>query len=135
MKPFFGVGMGMIAGAVLGAAAVTALQAQTKGPVYLVSEITVSNPEAYAKEYAPKVQATIKAAGGRVIALGGSGGAQAGTVTGLQGDPPQRVAIQQWESADALKAWWNSADYKAARAIGDKYAKFRIFTVDGVQLK
>ncbi|HEY3656381.1 MAG TPA: DUF1330 domain-containing protein [Steroidobacteraceae bacterium] len=127
--------MGMIAGTFIGAAAVTALHAQTKSPVYLVSEITVTNADAYGKEYSPKVQPTIKAHGGRIIALGGTGGGGAGTVTSLQGDPPPRVAIQQWESMEALQKWWDSADYKAARAIGDKYAKFRIYTVTGANLQ
>jgi uncharacterized protein (DUF1330 family) len=119
---------------VLGAAAVTALHAQSKPPVYLVSEIDVTNPQAYGKEYSPKVQASVKAGGGRIIALGGGGGGGAHGLTTLQGSGPKRVAIQEWPSMDALNAWWNGADYKAARKIGDKYAKFRIYVVDGANL-
>jgi hypothetical protein len=52
----------MIAGAALGGAATQGLHAQAKPPVYLVTEIDVTNPDAYAKEFAPKAQATIKAA-------------------------------------------------------------------------
>jgi hypothetical protein len=62
MKQYFGLGLAMLAGAALGAGAVSALHAQGKAPVYLVTEIDVSNPEAYGKEFAPKAQATIKAA-------------------------------------------------------------------------
>jgi len=50
----------MIAGAALGGAAIQGLNAQAKPPVYLVTEIDVTNPDAYAKEFAPKAQATIK---------------------------------------------------------------------------
>jgi hypothetical protein len=60
MKQYGGVALGMVAGIVLGAAAVTGLNAQVKAPsVYLVTEIDVTNPEAYGKEFAPKAQATI----------------------------------------------------------------------------
>jgi uncharacterized protein (DUF1330 family) len=101
----------MIAGAALGSAAIQALHAQAKPPVYLVTEIDVTNPDAYAKEFAPKAQATIKAAGGRFIAIGGVAGVGAKPVTALQGTPPKRFTIQAWDSYDALKAWFNGADY------------------------
>ena len=66
MKQYLGVALGMVAGSVLGAAAVTGLNAQVKAPaVYLVTEIDVTNPDAYGKEFAPKAQATIRAAGGQ----------------------------------------------------------------------
>jgi len=71
MKTRYTVALSMIAGAALGSAAIQALHAQAKPPVYLVTEIDVTNPDAYAKEFAPKAQATIKAAGGRFIVIGG----------------------------------------------------------------
>ena len=66
----------MLAGTLIGAAGVSVLHAQAKPPVYLVTEIDVTNPDAYGKEFAPKAQATIKAAGGRQIAIGGAVRAQ-----------------------------------------------------------
>ena len=89
----------------------SALHAQGKAPVYLVTEIDVTNPDAYGKEFAPKAQATIKAAGGKQIAIGGAG---AKGVTAIVGTAPKRVVIQQRESLDALKAWHSGADYRAA---------------------
>jgi len=41
----------MLAGAAIGAAAVNGLHAQAKSPLYVVSEIDVTNPDAYGKEY------------------------------------------------------------------------------------
>jgi hypothetical protein len=67
----------MLLGAALGAAAVTGLHAQAKPPVYLVSEIEVTNPAAYGAEFAPQAQAVINAAGCRLIAIGGVAGAGA----------------------------------------------------------
>jgi uncharacterized protein (DUF1330 family) len=131
MKTRCTVALSMLAGVALGAAAIQGLHAQAKPPVYLVTEIDVTNPEAYGKEFAPKAQATIKASGGRLIALGGAGGAGAKTITTLAGTPPKRLAIQQWDSLDQLKAWYNSADYQAALKIGEKYATFRRFAVEG----
>ncbi len=134
MNRSIALGMAMLGGAVIGATAVNGLHAQAKSHAYLVSEITVKDAQAYASEYAPKIRATIAKAGGHIIALGGGGGAQAGAVTALQGDAPQRVAIQEWDSMDALKAWWNSADRKAAMDIGNKYASFRVFAVEAAHL-
>ena len=70
MKQYLVLGVGLLAGTAIGAAAVTGLHAQAKPPVYLVTEIDVTNPEAYGKEFAPKAQATIKAAGGKFVVLG-----------------------------------------------------------------
>src|ERR1700680_4417837 len=77
-------GLAMLAGVAIGAFAVQGLHAQAKPPVYYVAEIDVTNPDAYAKEYAPKAQAIIKAAGGRQLAIGGAGGG-AGVVTAFDG--------------------------------------------------
>jgi uncharacterized protein (DUF1330 family) len=132
MKTYFGVGLGMLAGTVLGAAAVTGLNAQAKPPVYSITEIDVTNPEAFGKEFAPKAQASIKAAGGRQLAIGGVGGVGASPVTTLEGAPPKgRVVIQVWDSLDQLKAWYNGAAYAEARKIGDKYATFRRYAFEG----
>jgi len=131
MKQYVGVGLGLIAGTVIGAAAVSGLHAQGKPLVYAIAEIDVTNPEAFGKEYAPLAQAALKAAGSKTLAIGGAGGAGAKGVTLLEGTAPKRVVIQQWESIDALKAWFNSADYQAARKIGEKYATFRRYAVEG----
>jgi uncharacterized protein (DUF1330 family) len=37
-----------------------------------------------------------------------------------------------WDSLEQIQAWYNSPEYKEARKIGEKYAKFRSFAVDGV---
>ena len=115
----------------MGAAAVSALHAQAKPPIYLITEIDVSNPEAYGTEFAPKAQATIKAAGGRQVAIGGAAGAGAKAITPLEGTPPKRVVIQQWDSLEALNGWYHGAAYQEALKIGQKYATFRRFAVEG----
>ena len=118
--------LALLAGAAIGALAVQGLHAQTKAPVYVVTRTDITDLDAYQKEYVPVVQATIKAAGGRLVAAGQN-------IVVLEGPPPgTRVAINQFDSLEAVKAWRASADYKAARKIGDKYAKFRTFAIEGL---
>src|SRR5262245_987271 len=133
MRQYFGLGLAMLVGTARGAAAVTQLSAQPNPPVSLVSEIEVTNPAAYGAEFAPQAQAAIKAAGGRLIAIGGIAGAGAKPLIAITGTPPKRVAIQQWDSLEQLNAWFNSAEYQAALKIGEKYATFRRFAIEGIE--
>ena len=126
MKTQLSIALATLAGIGIGAASVQTLHAQANPPVYLVTEIDVTNVEAYTKEYAPKAQASIRAHGGKLLAAGQ-------TVTAIEGDPPKpRVAVQVWDSMEKIQAWRASAEYKEAREIGNKYAKFRTFTVEGL---
>jgi uncharacterized protein (DUF1330 family) len=126
MKANFKVAIALVAGAVIGGAAIQGLHAQAKPPVYTVSEIDVTNVAAYEKEFAPIAQASIRKSGGKILA-----GSQ--KVTSLEGTPPKsRVTIQVWDSLEQAQAWRNSADYKAARMVGDKYATYRAFAVEGM---
>jgi uncharacterized protein (DUF1330 family) len=121
----------MLAGVAIGAFAVQGLHAQAKPPIYYVSEIDVTNPDAYAKEFATQAQAMIKAAGGRFLAVGGST-ATGAQVVGFDGDPPKRVVVQVWDSMDKIQAWRADPKYQELRKIGDQYAKFRTFAVEGL---
>ena len=126
------IAVAVTAGVAIGALAVQGLHAQAKPPVYYVAEIDVTNPDAYAKEYAPKAQALIRAAGGRFLAIGGSA-ATTGTVTAFDGDAPKRVVVQVWDSMEKIQAWRANPEYVELRKVGEKYAKFRSFAVDGVK--
>ena len=126
MKTQYTVALAMLAGVGIGAAAVQGLHAQAKPPVYYVAEIDVTNIDAWAKDYAPRAQAVIKAAGGRVLAAGQK-------VTGLEGAPPKpRVAVIQWESAEQVQAWRNSEAFKELIPIREKLGTVRSFTVEGL---
>jgi uncharacterized protein (DUF1330 family) len=132
MKSNLKLALALAVGAVMGGTAIQALHAQTKTPVYLVTEIAVSNPDAYRKEYVPKAQAAVKAAGIREVALGGRGG-PGPQVTAVEGEPPPRVVIQVFDSLEHVKAFRSSAEYKASRAVGDKYGTFRSYAVDALK--
>ena len=130
MKTHYAIALAVVS-AIGGATAVQGLHAQGKSTVYAVVEIDVTNPEGFGKEFAPLSQASNKAAGGRVLAIGGAAGAGATPITTLEGTPPKRVVIQAWDSLDQLKSWFNSPAYQEARKVGNQYATFRRFAVEG----
>src|SRR6202048_5511046 len=126
MRTQYSVTLAMLAGFGLGAVAVQGLHAQAKPPVYQVVEIDMLDPEAYLKDYVPKAQAAIKAAGGKFLAAGGK-------TTTIEGEPPKsRIVIQQWESVEKIKAYRDSAAFKDLLPLRDKLAKFRSYAVEGV---
>jgi hypothetical protein len=49
MKTRYTVAVSMLAGVAVGALAIQGLHAQAKAPVYVIAEIDISNPDAYAK--------------------------------------------------------------------------------------
>lgn len=119
--------MAMIGSFALGAIAVQTLHAQAKPPAYGVAEVVVSNQEGYAKEFLPPIRKTIADAGGKFLAAGGK------TISSQGAPPAPRVVIVQWQSLDQEEAWWNSAATKDAFAIGEKFATFRNYVVEGVR--
>src|SRR6266513_5270992 len=54
MKTKFGLPLAIALGFVLGAVAIKDVHAQTKTPLYVVTEIDVKDLDSYLKEYAPK---------------------------------------------------------------------------------
>ena len=125
MKTRFTIAASMLAGAALGGAAIQALHAQAKPPVYMIAINEVSNQEGYAKEYVPPAQKSVKDHGGEYVA--------AGPGTQVVGNLPHGpVVILRWQSMEALQGWLKSPDFQAALKVGEKYAKFNIVAVSGV---
>jgi uncharacterized protein (DUF1330 family) len=130
MKPKFTLAVALVTGVAIGAGAVEVLHAQGKPPVYTIAQIQIKegDQDAYMKEYAPKAQAALKSiAGSQFIA--------SGTATKIEGEPPPpstRVTIRRYNSMEDAKAAFSSPEYMEARKIGDKYATFRVFAIEGV---
>lgn len=125
MKTYYAAIVSIVATIAVGGITTQILHAQTNPPVYFIAENEVTDPEKYKTEYLPLAVASIKAHGGRYLA--------AGTAISFAGDPPKsRVVIHIWDSMEQLQEWFNSADYQAARKIGEKYAKFRNYAIPGV---
>jgi uncharacterized protein (DUF1330 family) len=125
MKTQFTVAFAMLAGFGLGAVAVQGLQAQSKPPVYQITEIEPGNLDNYVKDYVPRAQAVIKAAGGRLLA--------GGNATTVEGAPPRpRVTLTAWDSMEKFQAYRNSKAFQELMPTRNNLAKFRSFTVEGV---
>lgn len=126
MKARFGMALSLVVGAALGAAAIQALHAQTRPPVYMIAINEVSDQERYAKEYVSPAQKSVKDHGGEYVA--------AGPGTQVAGNLPHGpVVILRWESMEALEGWRNSPEFQAALKIGEQYAKFNIVAVNGLK--
>jgi uncharacterized protein (DUF1330 family) len=125
MKTKYTLALAMLAGVGIGAAAVQALHAQTKPPAYAVVELEVQNPDEFKKQFLPLASKVFSEAGGKFLA-------RPGIATAIDGTAPNRVALIAFDSLDKAVATFGSAAYKDARKTGDKYAKFRIFAVEGL---
>lgn len=124
------IGFVMLACVALGAIGSDALLGQVKPPAYLIGQIDVRDPDGYAKEYLPKAREIIKAHGGRLIAAAGAA-ATGSQVVAVDGDAPKRVVIYMYPSLEALLAWRNDPAYVQVRRVGEKYAEYHTFAVEG----
>jgi uncharacterized protein (DUF1330 family) len=109
----------------LGAMVVQGLHAQAKPPAYLITEVTVKDQDAFMKEFAVPGMKPIQEAGGKFLARGSK-------PIAIMGEAPPRVTVIQFDSMEKLQAWWNSPAVKDLNAIGEKYATFRTYLVEGV---
>jgi len=126
MNRHIAIGFAMVAGAAVGAAAVQALHAQAKPPAFGIAEITIKDQDGYNKEYLPPITKAILDAGGKFLVRGGK------TISFEGTQPAPRVVVIQYDSLDKAQALYESAAFKDAVAIGDKYSTQRIFAVEGV---
>lgn len=126
MNAYIKVGLAVLVGFGLGATAMHRLDAQPRPPAYVISEINVTNPDAYAKEYVPLANKALAESGQKRLASGGK-------TIAISGAPPApRIVLSVFESMDKAQAAYSSPAYLEARKVGDKYGKLRIFAVEGV---
>ena len=120
------IGWGMLVSFGLGGGLVEVLHAQASPPAYVISEIDVTNPDAYAKEYVPLANKALADSGQKRLVSGGK------TVS-LAGAPPaSRIVVSMFDNLDNAKAAYSSPAYLEARKIGDQYGKLRIFAVEAL---
>jgi uncharacterized protein (DUF1330 family) len=129
MKIPYTLALSILAGAAVAAAAVHGLHAQVKTLIYLVEETDltdIKNLNEYDVVAGPKILASVRAFGGQMVAPP----QQAAPVEGEA--PKSRIKIFAWDNLEKMQAWRNSPEYKDARKIADKYAKYRSFTLVGL---
>jgi len=113
-------------GLLVGGGGVQLLQAQSKPPAYVVAEIAVKDKKGYDENYLNATAKDISNHGGTYVAGGYD------KTLSLVGDPPpNRVVILQFANMDAVKAWRDQGGLDMENTVGTKYAKFRVFAVEG----
>lgn len=91
--------------------------------VYLVSNVEVFDPEQF-RNYQKPGGAAVRQYGGKFLAEGAAPEV-------LEGDwSPKRMAIVEFPSADAARAFYHSPEYQAARQHRLPAANFGIVLVD-----
>jgi uncharacterized protein (DUF1330 family) len=128
MQTKYSVACAVLAGVVMGALAVTSLQAHAPEartrPAFYIAELEISDPEGF-RPYEAHVVGTVEAFGGHVLA-------RAGTIAPLEGQAPKgRVVIIAFESMEKAHAWYDSSAYQALKAIRHKAAQSRTYIVEG----
>jgi len=120
------IALSVIAGVALGAALVEGLHAQAKPQAYVVGEINITDPDGFAKNFSPLARkALAEAPGYRALVLGGK-------TIAIEGPAPKtRVIINVFDNLDAAVQAYNSPEFKAAKEIGNRYATFRTYAVEG----
>src|SRR6266702_4462630 len=93
MNARYKIVLAIVAGAVLGAAAVQGLHAQAKPKAFVITETEVLDAAALAA-YSPLARAAADAAGARRVSPPG------GKTVAFVGEAPKRVGIQEWESLE-----------------------------------
>jgi len=116
----------ILAGIAAGAAAVHSLQAESKPLAYVIAEIDVADQNGYTNEYLSRSAKPINEEGGAKFLSRGS------KAISIKGEPPKRIVIFAFENLDKAQAAFASPGYAEAYAHGEKYAKFRIYAVEGL---
>ena len=93
---------------------------------YVVANIDVKDPPRYA-EYIRLTPGTIAPFGGRFIARGGR-------AENLEGDTTvNRVVILEFDTYEQAKAWYDSENYRAARAVRQSASHGSLILVEGTR--
>jgi uncharacterized protein (DUF1330 family) len=92
---------------------------------YLIGDIEVLDPVAY-EQYRQRVPALIEAHGGRYLVRGAHAEV-------LEGDwTPKRSVVLAFPDMQALRGFWDSAEYRPLRAIRERAAKSNLVAFEGV---
>ena len=92
---------------------------------YFIAQVTVTDPEAYAR-YSAGTHGAAETFGGRAIV-------RAGKMEVLEGHGRPRVVVLEFDSLDQARAYYNSPEYQAARQHRIGAAEFDAVIVEGVE--
>jgi uncharacterized protein (DUF1330 family) len=114
-------------GLFIGGGAVQLLHAQSKPPAFVVAEVDVKDRAGFEENFLKVTRKDIADHGGKYLA-----GGYNKTMSLVGSEPANRVVILQFPNMDAVKAWQDEGAMDMENTVGSKYAKFRIYAVEGV---
>ena len=123
MRQYITVGLAMLAGAALGAAAINKLNAQTAPGAYVVVDISAITNDADFRTLIPKTGPSNAAFGGQFVA-------RTENIVALDGTPPKRFVLIAFDTIDRAKAWFESPAQKEIYTINKRSTNSRTFIVD-----
>ena len=126
MKGVVKISVAVACGLLVGGGAVQLLHAQAKPPAFVVAEIAVRDKQGYEENYLKATTKDISNHGGKYLA-----GGYDKTVSLVGDPPPNRVILLQFANMDAVKAWREQGGEDMENTVGTKYAKFRVYAVEG----
>lgn len=94
-------------------------------PAYVLGQVDVHDEEAYAK-YREQVPATVAQYGGEYLARGGRWERLEGV------EPHPRMVILKFPSLEQAKAWYDSTEYAAPKALRQSASTGNLILVEGV---
>jgi uncharacterized protein (DUF1330 family) len=129
MKTNHKLALAVLASVSVGAASDRAIQAEQvkTAPAYLISEADTIKDLTAVKEYGGKVPETLVPFDGHYHFIVGGGKPQ-----GLDGEAPQGIVVIAFESAEQVRAWYDSQAYQAIKPLRQSAVKGRMFLVEGV---
>jgi uncharacterized protein (DUF1330 family) len=127
MKTTLKMTAAIVGGVLVGGGAIQLLHAQSKPPAFVVTEIAVKDEEGYAQNFLKAAQKDIADHGGKYLA-----GGYKKTISLAGSEPPNRVVILQFADMDQVKEWRDQGAMDLENSVGNKYASFRIYAVEGV---
>lgn len=93
-------------------------------PAYIIAQVRVTDPERYA-DYRAGVPAVVEKYGGRFLVRGPSVEVLEGSHDG------RRVVILEFATMAKLRAFWDSPEYSALRALRQSASEGDLWAVDG----
>lgn len=92
---------------------------------YVIFDVNIRDPQQYG-EYRQRASPTVAQYNGRYIVRGGE-------ACNLEGEwDPKRVIILQFDTVEQAQRWYDSPEYRAARAIRERCASSNAIIVEGV---
>jgi len=127
MRNALKITLAITCGLLVGGGAVQLLHAQAKPPAFVIAEITVKDEAGYNNNFLKQAQKTISDHGGKYLA-----GGYNKTLSLSGSEPPNRVVLLQFANMDAIKAWRKEGEADLENDVGEKYARFRAYAIEGV---